>query len=74
MVTTSDGTNDAIVWGLGAEGSQRLVGFDGDTGEVVFAGGGDAELMANVRRYETAIAARGRIFVAGDNQLYAFTP
>lgn len=74
MVTTSDGTNDAIVWGIGAEGAQRLIGFDGDTGQVLYAGGGTNELMANVRRFETAIVARGRIFVAGDNTLYAFTP
>lgn len=74
IVTTSDGTNDAIVWGIGAEEDQRLVGFDGDTGEMVYAGGGAAELMANVRRFQTAIVARGRIFVAGDDALYAFTP
>jgi hypothetical protein len=74
IVTTSDGTNDAIVWGIGAEGAQRLVGFDGDTGQVVYAGGGASELMADVRRFQTAIVARGRIFVAGDNNLYAFKP
>jgi outer membrane protein assembly factor BamB len=74
IVTTSDGTNDAIVWGIGAEGDQRLVGFDGDTGHIVYAGGGANELMAGVRRFQTAIVARGRIFVAGDNSLYAFTP
>lgn len=74
IVTTSNGTDDAIVWGIGAEGAERLVGFDGDTGQVVYAGGGANELMAGVRRFETAIVARGRIFVAGDNNLYAFKP
>ena len=74
IVTTSDETNDAIVWGVGAEGSQRLTGFDGDTGQVVYSGGGPDELMNGVRRYETPIVARGRIFVAGDDNLYAFGP
>jgi hypothetical protein len=41
---------------------------------VVFAGGGDGDKMGTVRRFSTAIAARGRIFVAGDDRLYAFTP
>ncbi len=74
IITTTDGTSDAVVWGIGAEGSQRIVGFDGDTGQVVYAGGGAGELMAGVRRFQSAIVARGRIFVAGDNTLYAFTP
>jgi hypothetical protein len=73
FVTSTDGTNNVIVWGLGAEGDQRLHGFDGDTGNTVFAGGGATELMAGIRRFNTAIAARGRIYVAGDNRIYAFT-
>jgi hypothetical protein len=73
IVTTTDGKSDAIVWGIGAEGTQHLMGFDGDTGRVVFAGGGAAEAMSNVRRYSTAIAAKGRLFIAGDDAVYAFT-
>ena len=73
MVTTTDGTANAIVWGLGSEGNQRLTGFDGDTGQVVYGGGGPNELMAGVRRFETAIAVNGRLFVAADNNVYAFT-
>ena len=34
-VTTTDGTNNAIVWVVGAEGDHRLHGYNGDTGEVV---------------------------------------
>jgi outer membrane protein assembly factor BamB len=74
MVTTTDGHAEAIVWGLGAEGDGRLRGFDGDTGDVVFDGGGAGDGMKGVRRYSTAIAAKGRIFVAADNTVYAFTP
>src|SRR5262249_1544436 len=39
MVTTPDGKKDFIVWALGAEGDQRLHGFDGDTGSEVYGGG-----------------------------------
>jgi hypothetical protein len=73
FVTSTDGTNNVIVWGIGSEGNQRLQGFNGDTGAVVFNGGSANELMAGTRRFNTAIAARGRIYVANDNKVYAFT-
>ena len=73
FVTSTDGTNNAIVWGIGSEGDQRLHGFNGDTGAVVFSGGGTNELMAGTRRFNTGIAARGRIYVANDSKVYAFT-
>jgi hypothetical protein len=73
FVTSTDGTNNVIVWGIGAENDQRLHGFDGDTGNTVFAGGGASELMAGIHRFNTGIAARGRIYVVGDNRVYAFT-
>jgi len=75
--TQRDG-GDTIVWGLGTEsaaegaGDSRLHGFDGDTGAVVYAGGGTAASMGPLRRFITPIAVNGRIFVAGDNQVYAF--
>lgn len=72
FVTTTDGTNAPIVWCVGAESGQRLRGFDGDTGAVVFAGGGTNELMTGTRRFSSGIVARGRIFVAADNKIYAF--
>jgi len=36
-VTTTDGTNNAIVWVVGAAGDQRLHGYNGDTGAVIYA-------------------------------------
>jgi hypothetical protein len=72
-VTTTDGTNNAIVWVVGSEsGDQRLHGYNGDTGAVVYAGGGTNELMANTRKWNTGIVARGRIYFAASNKVYAF--
>lgn len=73
VVTTTDGTHDPIVWAVGAEGDERLHGFRGDTGAPLFTGGGAAERMAAVRRFSTILVAGGRLYVAGDGRLYAFT-
>jgi len=40
---------------------------------VVFAGGGAGDAMASTSRFITLIVAKGRIFVAANGQLYAFT-
>jgi hypothetical protein len=73
FVTSTDGTNNVIVWGIGSEVDQRLHGFDGDTGAVIYSGGGANEVMAGTHRFNTGIAARGRIYVANDNRVYAFS-
>ena len=73
IVTTPDGRSEAIVWSVGAGGDGRLRGFDGETGQVVFDGGGPGDAMSGVERYQTPIVAKGRIFVAGDREVYAFT-
>jgi hypothetical protein len=72
FVTSTDGSNNVVVWGIGAGSDQRLHGFDGDTGAVVFNGGGASELMVGTHAFQTGIAARGRIFVATDRRIYAF--
>jgi outer membrane protein assembly factor BamB len=72
-VTSPDGTNNMIVWIVGTDGDQRLHGYDGDNGAVVYAGGGANETMAETHSYSTTgIVARGRIYVAGDNKVYSF--
>src|SRR6516164_2929265 len=71
-VTTTDGTNNAIVWLAGVQGDQRLHGYNANTGAVVYAGGGANELMTGTRQWNTGIAARGRIYFAADNKVYAF--
>jgi hypothetical protein len=78
FVTSTDGNNNMIVWVVGTEdhqtgGDQRLHGYDGNTGAVVYDGGGPNELMAGTHYYSTTgIVARGRIYVAGDDKVYAF--
>ncbi len=72
MVTTTDGRSEAIVWSVGAEGDNRLHGFDGDTGQIVFGGGGPEDVIGLVRRYHTPILANGKIYVAADGVVKAF--
>jgi hypothetical protein len=71
-VTTTDGTNNAIVWVVGAQGDHRLHGYNGDTGAVVYAGGGNNELMTGDRKWNSGMVARGSIYVANDNKVYKF--
>src|SRR4029077_8001788 len=71
-VTTTDGTNNAIIWVVGAQGNHRLHGYDGDTGDVVYAGGGANELMTGARKWNGGIVARGSIYATNDNKVYKF--
>jgi outer membrane protein assembly factor BamB len=79
IATTTDGTSNALVWdvsgtvGGDAQGSSRLFAFDGDTGEVVFAGGGGPEQLGTVYHWTSAIVAKGRFIVGGAGAVYAFT-
>jgi hypothetical protein len=72
IVTTTDGSANPIVWVVGAEGDNRLHAFRGDTGEVLFNGGGSAEMMAGLRHFQTLIATDKRLYVAADGRVYAF--
>jgi len=71
IVTTTGGSANAIVWMTGAEGDNLLHGFRGDTGEPVFVA---SDAMAGLRHFATILAADGRLFIAGDDRIYAFTP
>ncbi len=73
IVTTTDGSSQPIVWTPGAEFTNQLHAFDGETGASLFSGGGADEHMGNVQHFQTAIEVDGRIFVAADGELYAFT-
>jgi hypothetical protein len=68
-VTTTDGTNNAIVWAVGAQGDGKLYGYNGDTGTVIYAG---TDVMSGTRKWNSGIVARGSIYVANDNRVHAF--
>jgi outer membrane protein assembly factor BamB len=73
FITSTDGTDNVIVWAVGSGGDQRLHGYDGDTGSVIFGGGGPSDTVAGTHSYTTTgIVARGRVYVAGDNRVYSF--
>jgi hypothetical protein len=72
FVTSTDGTNNVVVWVAGGGGDRRLHGYNGDTGAVVYAGGGANEMMTGTRKWNTGIVARGRIYYPADNKIYAF--
>ena len=44
-------------------------GYDGDTGAVIYPG---ADVMSGTRKWNSGIIARGSIYVANDNKVYAF--
>jgi outer membrane protein assembly factor BamB len=71
VVTTTNGTADPIVW---ITSTDRLYGFDGDTGAVVYSGGGSGDQMNTLWRWLSPVIAKGRLFVAGQGKVYAFAP
>ena len=66
-VTTTDGTNNAIVWFI--DGS-KLMGVDGDTGATLYAG---TDSCSGVHKWTAPIAVKGRLVVAGDGHLCAWS-
>jgi hypothetical protein len=72
IVTTSNGTDDRIVWAVGAEGDNRLHGYAAQNGAVVFNGGTAGDQMQGVRHMSTILVAHDRFYVASDNRIYAF--
>ncbi len=63
-----------IVWyaATTSSGDQRLHAYDGDTGAVIYSGGGANELMSGTRQWNTGMVARGRIYFGADSRIYAF--
>jgi len=70
ILTTTNGAANAIVWVPGAEGDNQLHGFNALTGKAVFSGAGTG--MTGLHRFGSLIAANHRLYVAGDNAVYAF--
>jgi hypothetical protein len=73
IVTTTDESSQPVIWYVGSEGDNLLHALDGETGASLFAGGGAAEQMPLVRRYQTPIVVNGSVLVAAEDGLYAFT-
>jgi hypothetical protein len=70
IVTTTDGTANAIVWVVGAEGDNLLHGFNALNGQIVFSGTGTA--MTGLHHFVTPMAVDRRIYVGADDRIYAF--
>ncbi len=66
--TTTDGTHDVVVWYMN---NGKLNGVDGDAGTAIFASSGSCP---GVRQWTSPIAVNGRIIVAGDGNLCAWSP
>lgn len=72
IATTTDGKSNPLVWIESAQGSERLLAFDGDTGAAVYTGGGAAEQLSAIQHWTSPIVAKGRFFVGGNGKVYAF--
>jgi hypothetical protein len=70
IVTSTDGMAETIVW---YTAGGKLRGFNGETGAEVYNGGGAMEALGTVNKFQTPIAAKGKIYVAAGNQLIALT-
>jgi hypothetical protein len=69
IATTSDGTNDAIIWILN---NTYLTALHGDLGVTLYNGLNGP--CAGVHGYSSPIAVKGRIIAGADNQLCAWSP
>jgi hypothetical protein len=68
--TMSTGSGDNLVWGFGANGDGKLRAFDADTGAPLFT---SSAVTNHVQHWTSPIIAKGRVYVAGDGAVYAFT-
>jgi hypothetical protein len=69
IVTTAEGGADPIVFIVGAEADDRLYAFRGDDGQLIAS---PPQAMRGFRRFETVIAAGGRLYAASGGQAYSF--
>jgi hypothetical protein len=65
IVTTTDGTNNAVVWNI----SGKLMGFDGDSGATIFNGG--SVNLPGINTWMAPIEAKGRFIIAGNGNVIA---
>jgi hypothetical protein len=78
IITTSDGTADAIVWTLGTTMTNDMSGGDNQVHAFDLVSGTSlltsSDKFANVRHFTSPIIVHGRLFIAGDSRLYAYKP
>lgn len=67
IVTSPDGMTDSVVWYFTGG---RLMGVNGETGMTLYR---DAQSSGFIDKYQTPIVAKGRLFVAGTDAVYAYT-
>ncbi len=70
IATTTDGTSNALVWIVSATGTNRLLAYDGDTGQNLFTG--PANQLGTIQQSTSPIVAKGRLIIGGDNAVYAY--
>ena len=68
IVTTTDGRSDPIVFALGSHGDNRLYAYRGDTGELL----APPQPVFGTTKFQTLIAADGRLYVTGGGKVHAF--
>ena len=68
MVTTTDGTGNAVVWAA----NNSLWGWDGDSGDLI-SGGTNTALTSGIEGFNTPISAHGKIVVSTSGALSVLT-
>jgi hypothetical protein len=71
IATATGPGGSAVLW----DANDHLFGYDGDTGQKIFAGGGASDGMgASMQYFNTPIVANGKIAVAVPGKLVIFKP
>src|SRR5262249_54739983 len=63
LTTTTDGTNESIVWAVTANVQAHLRGYDGDTGATLFLGNATSDLITPMHPWNTPLVAKGRFYI-----------
>ncbi|MGZ6123903.1 MAG: outer membrane protein assembly factor BamB family protein [Myxococcales bacterium] len=69
IASTTGGGAESILWQVGAEGDNQLHAFNAETGEALFPGAA----LGSVTKFNAPIIAKGRVYLAGNTAVYAFT-
>jgi hypothetical protein len=70
IVTTTDGKTDSVVWYIAGG---KLIGLNGETGAMVYGGGGASDGTGSTAKWATPMVAKGRIFVGTNSGVVAYT-